>query len=141
MEANSAVKLRLRVSENIRMPVTNATPSTIANVLSSSRTRRASRLLREARIMVVRPVRDRGQPGHGVEHLLAGGVAQLVDDPAVGEEQHPVGVRRRDRVVGDHHDRLPVLVDGAAEQLEHLGARRGVEVAGGLVGEDDPWAG
>ena len=41
------------------------------------------------------------------------GVAQLVDDPAVGEEEHPVGVRRRHRVVGDHHDRLPVLVDAA----------------------------
>ena len=28
------------------------------------------------------------------------GVAQLVDDPAVGQEHHPVGVRRGDRVVG-----------------------------------------
>ena len=26
---------------------------------------------------------------------------------AVGEEQHPVGDRRRARVVGHHHDRLP----------------------------------
>ena len=51
VESNRAVKLRSSVSENIRMPVTNATPSTIANVLRSSRTRRASRLFSEARIM------------------------------------------------------------------------------------------
>ena len=43
----------------------------------------------------------------------------------------------RDRVVGHHHDGLPELVDGAAQQREHLGAGAGVEVAGGLVGEDD----
>ena len=51
---------------------------------------------------------------------------------------HPVGVRRGDRVVGDDHDGLPVVVDAAAQQLEHLGAGPGVEVAGRLVGEDDP---
>ena len=34
------------------------------------------------------------------------GSCMLVDDAAVGEEQHPVGVGGGDRVVGDHHDRL-----------------------------------
>ena len=122
VEANSAVKLRSRVSENIRIPVTNATPSTIAKVLSSSRTRRASRLLREARIMRSDVVMAASR-AIGVEDLLAGGAAQLVDDAAVGEEEHPVGPRRGDRVVGDHHDGLAVVVDAAAQQLEHLGAR------------------
>ena len=64
------------------------------------------------------------------------GRVHLVDDPAVGEEQHDVGVRRRDRVVGDHHDRLAEPVDRVAHEAEDLGARSRVEVAGGLVGED-----
>ncbi len=51
VEAKSAVKLRLRVSEKISVPATNATPSTIANVLISRRTLRPSRLLRAALIM------------------------------------------------------------------------------------------
>ena len=133
------MKLRLRVSEKIRVPTTNATPSTIANVLISSRTLRASRLLRAARITG----RCRARSASSVIRAmisstpLAVGLAQLVDDPAVGEEDDPVGVGRGDRVVGDHHDGLAVGVDGVAEQLQHLGARPGVEVAGGLVGEDD----
>ena len=42
------------------------------------------------------------------------GLAHLVDDPAVGEEHDAVGVRRGDRVVGDHHDRLAVVGDAAS---------------------------
>ena len=61
---------------------------------------------------------------------------QLVDDLAVVEEHDPIGVRRGVRIVGDHHDRLPVLADGAAHEVEDLGAGPGVEVAGRLVGED-----
>ena len=132
VEANSAVKLRSRVSVKIRVPLTNATPSTIANVLISSRSLRPSRLLSAALIM------RRGHPGHDLEHLLLAGLAHLVDDPAVGEEHHPVGVRRRHRVVGHHHHGLPVVVDAAPQQLEHLGAGAGVEVAGRLVGEHHP---
>src|SRR6478735_6726686 len=157
VEAKSAVKLRLRVSEKISEPATNATPSTIANVLSSSRTLRPSRLLRavliirgprgsvgcrsgagEARSFVGWSSRVLGHPVHDLEHLLAGRRAQLVDHATVGEEDDPVGVGRRHRVVGDHHDRLPVLVDAATQQLEHLGTGARVEVAGRLVGEDDP---
>ena len=54
---------------------------------------------------------------------------------------HGVGVGGGDRVVGDHHDGLAQLVDGAAQEAEDLGAGAGVEVAGGLVGEDDRRAG
>ena len=53
------------------------------------------------------------------------------------EEDDPVGVRRRRRVVGDHDDGLAPLTHGRAQELEHLGARVRVEVAGRLVGEDD----
>src|SRR3546814_7738458 len=67
---------------------------------------------------------------HLGQDLIAVGVAQLVDDLAVGEENDAVGPGCGDRVVGDHDDGLPVLVDAAAEQLQHLGARAGVEVSG-----------
>ena len=40
-------------------------------------------------------------------------------------------------VVGDHDDRLAELVDRPAHEGQDLGARPAVEVAGGLVGEDD----
>ena len=65
------------------------------------------------------------------------GSYELVDDLAVGEEHRTVGVRRGHRVVGDHHDRLAELAHGLTHEVEDLGARAGVEVAGGLVGEDD----
>ena len=65
------------------------------------------------------------------------GVAQLVDDAAVGEEDGAVRVARRVRVVGHHHHRLVELVDAATQEGEDLGGRRRVEVAGGLVAEDD----
>ena len=62
---------------------------------------------------------------------------QVTDDTAVGEEDRPVRVRRGDGVVRDHHDGLAELAHGLAHEREDLGARAGVEVAGGLVGEDD----
>jgi len=40
-------------------------------------------------------------------------------------------------LVGDHDDRLPVLVDAVAKQVEHVRGVLRVEVAGGLVGEHD----
>ena len=45
--------------------------------------------------------------------------------------------RRRRRVVGDHDDGLAELVHRQAEEGEQVGAGLGVEVARGLVGEDD----
>ncbi len=44
------------------------------------------------------------------------GIVQRADDPAVGQEDHPVGVARRHRVVGDHDHRLAELADAAAQQ-------------------------
>src|SRR6266540_2698398 len=74
---------------------------------------------------------------HQVEDLVGGGVGHLVNDLAVLEEQHVVGVGGGARVVGHHHDRLAELVDRAPQEAEQLGAGVGVEVAGGLVGKDD----
>ena len=42
----------------------------------------------------------------------AGRLVHLVDDAAVGEEDHPVGVGGGRRVVGDHHDGLAELAHG-----------------------------
>ena len=64
-------------------------------------------------------------------------LGHLVDDAAVTEEDHAVGVRRRVGVVGDHDDRLAVLADRPAEEVEDLGTGPGVEVSRRLVGEDD----
>ena len=74
---------------------------------------------------------------HPVEHLLGRRARRLVDDASVAEEHDPVGVRGGDRIVGDHDDRLLVLVDGVAHEVEDLGAGVRVEVSGRLVGEDD----
>jgi hypothetical protein len=62
---------------------------------------------------------------------------QLADDAAVGEEDRPVRVRRGHGIVGDHHGGLAELADGLPHERQDLGARARVEVAGGLVGEDD----
>ena len=43
--------------------------------------------------------------------------------------------------MGDHDDRVAVVVDELAQQREHVAAGAGVERAGGLVGEDDLGAG
>ena len=40
------------------------------------------------------------------------------------------------RVVGDHHQGLGKGPDGALEQGQHVGAGPAVQVAGGLVGQD-----
>ncbi len=53
--------------------------------------------------------------------LSRGGIGHVVDDLAVGEEHHTVGVARRVRVVGDHHDGLAVLLDGDPHEIEDLG--------------------
>ena len=64
------------------------------------------------------------------------GFSMLVDDAAVGEEHDAVGVAGGTGIVGDHDDRLPEAFDRGASQLEELGGRSRVEVAGRLVGED-----
>src|SRR6478609_10246674 len=106
-------------------PATNATPSTIANADSSRRSLRAKRLRQVTRHTSAALARRRGLAGrellHLVQHLLAVGTTKLVDDEPVGEEHHPVGVRRRHRVVGHHHDGLAAVVHAGAEQREHLG--------------------
>jgi hypothetical protein len=54
----------------------------------------------------------------------------------VGQEDDPVRVGGAARVVGHHHDRLPELADRLAQEVQDVGRGVRVEVAGGLVGED-----
>ena len=58
-------------------------------------------------------------------------------DPAVAHRDHPWHPGGDRLVVGDHHDRRALVVQGV-EELQHRPARRRVEVAGRLVGEQDP---
>ena len=73
------------------------------------------------------PVRDGG----------GGGVRDLLDDAAVGEEHDAVGVSGGQGVVGDHDDGLAEVVAGVAEEPQQRLSVPGVEVAGRLVGEHD----
>ena len=51
---------------------------------------------------------------------VGGRVDHLADDLAVADEHDPIGVRRSDRIVGDHHDRLTELAHGVAHEIEDL---------------------
>ena len=60
-----------------------------------------------------------------------------LDDPAVLNADDAVGHLGDLLVVGDHHNRLTVLLAGHLEQTQHVLAGFGVEVSGRLVGKDD----
>ena len=57
---------------------------------------------------------------HEVENAVSGRLVHLVDHMTVGEEQDPVGVAGRGRVVGDHDDRLTELLDRLAEAMRAI---------------------
>src|SRR5688500_3041259 len=118
MSSNAPPIASVKISE----PATNATPSTIANALSSRRTLRATRLRQVTLNISARRVGE-GEGSHPLEDPLGCRVAHLVDHPAVREEDHAVGVARGNRVVGHHDDGLAELVDRALEQLQHLSTR------------------
>ncbi len=56
-------------------------------------------------------------------------------DQTVADHHGALGSGGHIGLVGDEHDR-PAAGVQLVEQREHVGARRGVEVAGGLVGQD-----
>src|SRR4051812_10156133 len=58
------------------------------------------------------------QVGEVLGHVVDAGAVERPGDPAVGEEDHAIRVRRRGGVVGDHDDRPAVVVDEVAEELE-----------------------
>ena len=71
---------------------------------------------------------------------LEGGLAlrrRVRLDDTVAQGDDPIGERRRLRVVRHHHERLVPLLDEAPQEIEHRPSGLRVEVAGGLVGEDE----
>ena len=111
------------VGEDQRARRRTPTPSTIANVLITQPQLAAEQRLSRRRAASAGGGRREvvGRRASSARHAARArargvGLAHLVDDPAVGEEHDPVGVRGGDRVVGDHHDRLAELVDRAAQE-------------------------
>src|SRR5215203_1524512 len=115
------------VSVRTKEPATKATPRKTAKLVSAARTLRAQRLLRPRLVKLLLQL----------DHVVRGAGGGVADDLPVLQRDQPVRVGGGDRVVGDHHHRLVELVDRLAQQLHHVGAGFGVEVAGRLVGEDD----
>ena len=69
-------------------------------------------------------------------HLVGEGEDLLVGDAAVVQVHAAVGEARHHRIVRDHHDGAALLVELAQQAQHDLFVLR-VEIAGGLVGEDD----
>ena len=122
----------VKESVRTRVPLTNATPSAMDSAVMTNRSLWASSPLR-ATVSTGQPPsvfrRSRTLVGRRVGHLG--------DDAPVGQEHDAVGVARGGRVVRDHHDGLPELVHGPAQEAQQLGCGVRVERAGRLVGEDD----
>ena len=111
------------------MPLTIATPSTIASAVSGG-----------AELAAASPLSaTRSSPGH---LLIAASIScarrrprSLTIRPSAMKRIRSAIAAARG-VVGDHHGRLAEVVDRFAEQREDLVARSRVEVAGRLVGEE-----
>src|SRR3954451_12750282 len=120
----------------MKVPDTKATPRMIEIAVSMSLSLWPRTFLVAALNMTRSPTL-RVEALHALEDHVSGRPGHLVHNLAVCEEEDAVGVRRGARVVGDDDDRLAVVVDRATQEVEDLDAGAGVQVAGGLVGEDD----
>jgi hypothetical protein len=93
--------------------------------------------VRTARRSIVQPPQAR----EALCDFGGAGGGERAGHPPVGEQQDAVGVPGRHRVVGNHHHRVPVLVDDPAQQSQHLTPGPGVQRSGRLVGEHHFWPG
>src|SRR5919199_1394131 len=128
--------------------MTAATPMRMPSMVSSERSRLASRprramrtlsrftescpRLHEPHVSLVQAELGR-RAGHR-------GLAAVLHDSAVPDPHHPLGVGGYLVFVGDHHHGPSGLVE-PVEDVEYMGGGGGVEVAGRLVGQDDRWTG
>ena len=94
------------VSVRTKLPLTSATPTTIASAVRAVRSLRPS-IRGGRRWSLSRHLLQRAQDPRGRAAL------EIADDGAVGEDEHAVGRGRGARVVGDHDRRLPELLDRA----------------------------
>src|SRR5215467_702030 len=134
--ANSESRLWVRVAVNTKLPAISPVPRATASAVMASRAPWLRRLANTVRNMSLTP-QGGVEGGHPVQDGLRGRLVEAPGDPPVGEEDHLVGVAGGRGVVGDHDDGLAELAHAAAEQVQHLRTGPGIEVAGGLVGEDD----
>src|ERR1700712_3534003 len=98
----SAIAKNVFCIESVRMnvPETKATPSTIDMAVRASLSL-CPNTFRVAAFSISRSPTLRVEALHALQDHVRGWAGHLVDDLAVGEEEHAVGVRRRARVVGD----------------------------------------
>src|SRR5271170_4355392 len=59
---------------------------------------------------------------------------------AAAEDDHAIGLAGDGAVVGDHHDRLPLLAVQAREDVENLAAGLLVQIPCRLIGQNNPRA-
>src|SRR3990172_1152694 len=119
---------------------TTATPRMTPRVVSSVRPRRLLRLCNpreRGRSHGKRASNSDLQRFHHSHDVLQAGLTapQGFGDLPIPQEDYPLGVGGRSRVVGDHDDRRAQLSAGALQQLQDSTPRAGIQVAGRLVGE------
>src|SRR5580700_5203628 len=112
--------------------VTIASTSSTADAGRYRTSRAASRPMN-----TMRPMSSALEPGQRAQVAArAAGHPRLPGEGPVPHRDQPVGSGRDPRVVGDDDQRLPGRAQ-AVEQPQHLQGRGAVEIAGGLVGQDN----
>src|SRR5579859_2428118 len=131
MLLKSTVNVLCKVSVRTYVPEMNVTPRTIASAVSTSRSLCASSPLR----VTLRT--SASQRAHALKHRVGGGLVEFPHDGAVRKEDDPVRVGGAARIVGDHHDRLADFPHRLLQECQQARGGVGVQVARGLVSEDD----
>src|SRR5690348_11499240 len=132
---NSALNVLCNVSVRTNVPEMNVTPKMIASAVSASRSLCASSPLSVTFRMCHPPLLIAERP-HAFQHGVGGRRFELAHHRPVGQEHHPVGVGGTARVVRHHDDRLAEFADRLLQEGQDAVRGVRVEVAGGLVGED-----
>ena len=112
-------------------------PVLVASVAKSTPTPRAMpATVRRLRSLLETKLRQASDERRGIV-VLPSAQRNLFKDSAVLHDADAIGVGGSLRIVGDEHDRLVAIRARPPERVEDPGARRVVEVAGRLVGEQD----
>ena len=121
------------VSAETQVATRAATPRRTPSTVSSDRPRRRTSSRRAQRQVVTVPLDRLYAPVR--TFLRADGAIR--DEPSVDHPHEAVGAGRIAGIVRHHHDRELALVAEPAEQGHDLRAGAAVEIAGGLVGEQE----
>src|ERR1039458_5945927 len=121
MLPNSTENVLFKVSVRTNVPEMKVTPSTIASVVSASRSLWASRPL----MVTFRTSAPQGP--HALEDRIGGRLVEFAHHGPVGQEDDPVRVRGPARVVRHHDNRLLELGHRASQERKQLGGGRSEE--------------